>query len=395
MVMNGSGLMCGVREIAAAAIVLGLAGAAQAEVEAVRFGGDGAVTRIVVDVDAPARVDAFALPGGSAPRVVLDLANHQPSPATPRLASGARIVEGYRWSPLGAEGARMVFDLGAPGAIEAAFTLGPAGPGLPHRVVVDVRAEPNLVAARSARRLRPERPEAPNLDGPKRVVVIDAGHGGRDPGAIGPTFGTYEKDVTLAAALDLRNALETRGGYEVVLTREADVYVEHLDRVDIARRRGADLFISLHADAIARSDVRGASVYTLAERAEGRAKTEILGDEPWLVDVDLPAAEPQVGDILVNLAQRETKNQSAAFAERLIPELAQVAPLLRNTHRNANLFVLLAPDVPAVLLEMGFLTHPTDETNLRDPRFRLGLVEAVADGIDGYFAESERRFASR
>jgi len=168
------------------------------------------------------------------------------------------------------------------------------------------------------------------------------------------------------------------------------------DRVRIARNAGADLFLSIHADsAPAGSRARGASVYTLADRAERRSRTEILAEDPWLLDVDLNAQPSDVGDILFDLVRRDTTNQSAAFAETLIPALAGTTPLLRNTHRNGNLFVLLAPDVPAVLLEAGFITNARDEALLTSPSHRRELANAVVDGVNAYFDRRARLYATR
>jgi N-acetylmuramoyl-L-alanine amidase len=171
----------------------------------------------------------------------------------------------------------------------------------------------------------------------------------------------------------------------VRLTRDADRFVPLEDRVRFARDQHADLFISVHADSHARSEASGASVYTLSERGANRAQN-MMAAQNW--DIDLGAAPRQgvIGDILVDLAQRETTNRSAEFAQTLIPRLGQVAPLLTNTHRNAGFFVLLAPDVPAVLIETGFLSNPADERRLNSAREREAMADAMAGGVDAYFA---------
>ncbi len=189
---------------------------------------------------------------------------------------------------------------------------------------------------------------------PRRpVIVIDPGHGGYDPGAIG-VAGTKEKKITYAASLELQAQLIATGRYDVIITRKKDVYVAHEERLRIARAGGADLFISIHADATASGSARGASVYTLADRAVNRSK-RIVNSQNWIMDVDLSQQSDPVGDILVDLAQRTTASQSDEFAETLIAELSKSTQLIGNTHRRAGYFVLLAPDVPAVLLELGFL----------------------------------------
>lgn len=218
----------------------------------------------------------------------------------------------------------------------------------------------------------------------KRLIVIDAGHGGYDPGAIGAT-GSKEKTVTLKAAQELQKQLLKTGRYEVYLTRSKDVYVDHYERVRRARVREADLFISLHADALESRKTRGASVYTLAAHAKGRS-TKLVDKQNFIVDVDLSQETDAVGDILVSLAQKKTFSNSHRFAEMLIPEIEKVAPILRNTHRQKGLAVLLAPDVPAVLFEMGYISNATDEKALNSATERAKKMRAVVKTIDQYFS---------
>lgn len=199
------------------------------------------------------------------------------------------------------------------------------------------------------------------------------------PGAIGRN-GTHESDVTLDAARELRRQLEATGRYEVFLTRDRDVYPSWSERVAVMAEVRADLFISLHADSSADSGTRGAAVYTLNDTAENRARQRARQDADHTLQTD-------VNNILVELELREKRNQSSAFAEVLLEHLAAAGPLLPNAHRQANLFVLLDPRVPAVLLEMGFLTNSTDERNLTSASARRTQMAAVVRGIDSYFAQ--------
>jgi N-acetylmuramoyl-L-alanine amidase len=283
----------------------------------------------------------------------------------------------------------------APGAhVRRRFLLPPAD-GIDHyRYVVDIApgAAPapvklaSVPAATSAKpRPRLVKAHAKPLS-LKKVIVIDAGHGGHDPGAIGAQG--YEKDVNLAAAKALKTRLERSGRYRVVLTRGADVYVPLESRVRIAQRADADLFLSLHSDSAPDADLRGASVYTLSDKASGRSARFVSGDD-WFMKASL-TGDQSVSDILLDLTQRATRNRSAAFAQMLVNRIEGKAPLLRRSQRDAGFMVLLAPDVPAVLLEMGFVSNPDDETFLRDPVHRARLMDAVGDAIDDYFAETTK-----
>lgn len=218
----------------------------------------------------------------------------------------------------------------------------------------------------------------------KPVIVIDPGHGGKDPGAIG-IKGTYEKTITTKAANELAARLRKSGRYTVILTRTSDSYVDHDDRIRIARMKQADLFISIHADSAGKS-AKGATVYTLADRAKGRQK-RIVNNQNWILDVDLSAQSDPVGDILVDLAQRKTESQSDAFAEILLNELSGRVDLIGNSHRRAGYYVLLAPDVPAILLELGYLSNKEDEKRLKTRAYRDKITAGVERAIDAYMAQ--------
>ncbi|HEY0437355.1 MAG TPA: N-acetylmuramoyl-L-alanine amidase, partial [Phenylobacterium sp.] len=276
----------------------------------------------------------------------------------------------------------------------------PPADGVDHyRYVVDVVSAPGQVRFAStsassvtpiALKLRPQIAPTRAAMPLKKVIVIDPGHGGHDPGALGAQG--YEKDVNLAAALALKARLEKTAKYRVVLTREDDTYVPLDQRVRIAQGAGADLFISLHSDSGGDASVRGASVYTLSDKASNRAARFVKQDD-WFMKASL-TRDRGVQDILFDLTQRATKNRSSTFANTLMGHIEGKTPLLRRSHRDAGFMVLLAPDVPAVLLEMGFVTNPEDEGFLRDAATRGRLMNAVGDSIDDYFAEATR-LASR
>lgn len=340
-------------------------------------------TIVVIETDrAVARPNAFFLeaPG----RFVLDL----PGASWDRSGGqgeGAGLAGRYRYANRPEGAARLVLDLNSPARVAAqrtenrgrrlVFTLAAAG--------VTPLAQPAVSRGGPA-------PPAPNSH--RRLIVIDPGHGGRDPGAVNHD-GVREKEVVLAAALLLRDQLLARG-YDVAMTRGDDRFIELEDRVAFARERHADLFISLHADSAPGSRASGAAVYMLSETGADRSRT-IMGSQDWNLDLgDAPRAG-DVHSILVSLTQRETTNRSAAFAQGVLDQLAAAeVPVWRDTPRNAGFFVLLAPDVPAVLVEMGFLTTAADAARLSDPAAQRRLTSALADAVDTYFAEP-RQVAAR
>ena len=268
-------------------------------------------------------------------------------------------------------------------------------------------AEPRRARARAQGRVRPPAParetvratpdlpvpkRKPRARGGRRVIAIDPGHGGVDPGAIGRS-GVLEKDITLRTARILKRRLERSGRYRVVLTRNRDVFIRLRDRIAIARRHDADLFISLHADSIRRAGIRGLSVYTLSEKASDKEAAELADKEnkaDLIAGIDLSAETPEVTDILIDLAQRETMNDSVRFAAELVQELRRVTKLLRRTHRFAGFAVLKAPDIPSVLIEMGFLSNRQDERALRQESYRARIADSVAQAVERYFERIEQ-----
>lgn len=379
---------------------------ASADVTQVRIVGDGAPTRITIWTDVAETADGLLteLPGER--RVVLPLAQNGYSAA----GEGNGGVEAWSLEP-----GRLEFVLDRPMAVTRMLRLPPTGKERAYRVILDLdtisparytvsarrdvkklaklETEMAEARARASKQLAGGKlPYGRALGGPSRhVVVIDAGHGGKDPGAMA-LAGGKEKDITLKAALALRDVLEKSGKYDVRLTRDTDIYVEHEDRVTLARKWGAELFISLHADAAGSASVSGASVYTISARGETRIDREATKND-WKIAIEDGTPE-QLNGLLEDLVKRETKTRSAEFAELLLPQLQKAAPVLRNTHRNAGFYVLLAPDVPAVLLELGFLTNEADAKRLQSDKGRKAAVEAIAGAIDIYFTQQDRRLAA-
>jgi N-acetylmuramoyl-L-alanine amidase len=235
-------------------------------------------------------------------------------------------------------------------------------------------------AQRSARR-----PLAPHK---LPLVVLDPGHGGKDPGAIGVS-GTYEKHIAFATAGELARQLHAAGRYRVALTRHNDVFIPLEDRVAIAQAHGASLFISMHADAVTDHSVKGASVYTLASTASD-AQTASLAARENAADryagPETKGVSPQVAEILASLVRHETQVGSARMQRDMVASLGQAVPLLENPARHAGFAVLKAADIPSVLVEMGFMSNPHDEAALRQSGHRAMVASAIRRAVDGYFA---------
>ena len=242
-------------------------------------------------------------------------------------------------------------------------------------------------------------PRLPRIEGPsdksRPLVVIDAGHGGHDPGAISPHDGTHESKVTLAVARAIREELLKTGRVRVALTRDTDEFLVLEERYGIARRLGADLFISVHADAAASQTARGATIYTLSEVASDREAARLATREnkaDILNGVNLAGAPSDVSSILIDLTQRETMNLSADFARLLRREGDDKMNFRSDSHRFASLVVLKAPDVPSVLLETGYVSNVDDVALLKSSAYQRRIAQSVSEAITVFFA---RKLASR
>jgi N-acetylmuramoyl-L-alanine amidase len=328
-------------------------------------------TRLVVPLGRPVawRISATADP----PRLIIELP-HLPWRGPGRLAGAGVVAEARREG----RGATQTLVLTLAGPI-AAPSVSVAG----GKLAVVLQPGPAAAFARLADgRSLATASVAPR--GPLPLVVLDPGHGGRDPGAIG-SRGTLEKRITLAAALELKRQLEAAGRCRVVLTRSRDVFIPLGDRVEMARRRQAALFLSLHADSA--PGARGASVYTLSETASDNlaaalARRENEADRAG--GLRLPSVPPEVGRILLSLIRQETQAGSERVARLVVGALEGEVPLLPNSHRRAGFVVLKAPDVPAALVEMGFLSHPQDEAALNRAPHRAKVAEALAEAVHGF-----------
>ena len=379
--------------LAAAAAASHSAAAAAGGVSKVRFGGDQTETSVVVELDRATQA-RIVTDDPSALRLVVALPKVDAS--SEMEGRGQGLVKAWALDSAGG-GARLRLELSRAAEVKRRFLLPPADGSTSYRYVIDLAATQGPAQGSGAlETTRVSAPRAVITQAPalrrKKVIIIDAGHGGHDPGALGAKV--HEKDVTLAAALALKARLEKGGRYRVVMTRDNDTFIPKENRVQIARRADADLFISLHADSGPETSTRGASVYTLSDQGSDRVAKKVIANNDWFINVDLPGRDRATNQILLDLTQRNTKNRSAAFAETLLAHVGSRVQLLRRSHRDAGFVVLLAPDVPAVLLEMGFITNPEDEARLTDPSRRRAFMDAVGDSIDSYFAE-ETQIAAR
>ena len=221
-----------------------------------------------------------------------------------------------------------------------------------------------------------------------RLVALDPGHGGVDPGAISP-HGLYEKNITLAVARELARQLQATGNYRAVLTRNRDVYVPLRERVSRARFLPADLLLSIHADALPDRGLRGFSVYTLSDQAsdkETAALAERENRDKFVAGLKLSRQPREIGAILLDLARRQTNNRSLALAHAVVAELGHAVPLLEKPHRAAGFAVLTAPDMPSVLVELGCLSNRVEERLLPQRGYQQRLAHALLRAIEDYFA---------
>ena len=376
-----------------------------------RLGEQQANTRIVVELSDPVQAKVFTLTGPD--RVVIDLPEVLWRIGTEARPSGKGAVQSYRYGLFRQGNSRFVIDLAQPVRVDTPRLYPPEG-GFGFRLVIDLlpttatefaahsgwpkgdRSLPTGVAPAVVAALPPPAappppptPLPPSAKTPgQRIIVVDAGHGGIDPGTHGST-GLQEKDIVLAVAKQLRTALEGRKGYKVHLTRDTDVFIPLRERVNIARAAKGDLFVSLHIDFNDHHEIRGASIYTLSEEASDRESGKLAEKENMsdvIAGVDLSGDNSPVASILIDLAQRDTMNRSARFAETVLASLPS-ATLVRPTspHRSAGFAVLKGPDIPAALVELGYLSNSKDEAEMGTVAWRKGVAEAIANAIDKHF----------
>ncbi|MCK0195476.1 N-acetylmuramoyl-L-alanine amidase [Ancylobacter sp. 6x-1] len=360
-----------------------------------RLAGDEERTRLVMDLSRPVPFGAFAL--ADPYRVVVDIPDVVFTVPPSAGQQGRGLVSAFRFGLFAPGKARLVIDVTDPVKIDKVFVIDPID-GQPARLVVDlvktdrVSFMKSVAAPVQRAQAAPVLPAPPvtNNDG-RPVIVLDPGHGGIDAGAVNASAGIYEKDVVLSIATLLRKKLDATGRYRVVMTRDGDTFVPLGDRVKVARDQQARLFISLHADSLAArsGQVRGATVYTLSDRASD-AEAQRLADAENRADMiaglDLSDEPTDVAGILLDLAQRETKNFSALFARTLVGKIDDVARMHKSPLKSAGFKVLKAPDVPSVLFELGYLSSEKDVELMTSDAWKEKVTDAMVTAINAYFA---------
>ena len=363
----------------------------QTVVSGLRFGVHKDVTRFVLDLNKKVKYDAFVIRNPY--RVVIDLPKsawkiqkHFPAPKY-------SIIENYRHGAFKPNVHRIVLDAKGPVDIKKSFYLKPNGSGK-HRLVIDMieaKGKPKALrkykAPKKPKKQAKATPTKKRKPNKKPVVVIDAGHGGVDPGAIGARR-VYEKRITLEISRRIKQELEKTGRYTVHLTRNRDVYLKLKERRQIAQDKNADLFISIHADSIKNKSLRGLSVYTLSEKSSDKVAAALARNEnrsDLIAGIDFSEEPAEVKNILIDLAQRETMNLSSKFAEILLRKTKGGIRLLRRPHRFAGFAVLKSVNIPSVLIEVGFLSNKHDARLLVQKSFQGKFAKSLIKAIDEYF----------
>jgi N-acetylmuramoyl-L-alanine amidase len=355
-----------------------------------------------VELSDPVTMRTFTLNNPN--RVVIDMPAVQWHLDGPPRPSGHGAIRSYRYGLFRPGNSRFVIDLGQPVAVSDALVIPPEN-GFGYRVVIDLfpttqakfdqtsgwpadlKAKED--AAEQVASLPPVQAPVTHGTGSRKIIVIDPGHGGIDSGTNGVN-GLMERDLVLDEGLRLARALNRNPNYTVYMTRDADVFIPLRERVNIGRAHHADLFISLHADSNPDANVSGLSVYTLSESGSDKEAAALARKENQsdvIAGVDLGGENSAVAPILLDLEQRDTMNKSSRFAQTIVDELSAATDILpRQPHRAAGFVVLKAPDVPSVLIELGYLSNVGDAAQMNTARWRNGVADAIATAVERHFA---------
>jgi N-acetylmuramoyl-L-alanine amidase len=347
-------------------------------------------TRIVFDLSGPLEHRLFTLQDPH--RIVVDMDNARLEEPLKDVDTGGPLLGAVRVGQPEEGPLRIVLDLKTE-TRPRSFVLTPAGP-YGHRLVIDLhdvksveedKAAPE-VATRTSPLIQP-RPVAR-----ERIVAIDAGHGGEDPGAIGRRYRTFEKNVTLAIARELARLVAREPGMRPVLIRDGDYYVSLRSRYEKARRLRADVFVSIHADAVPSRQAYGSSVYVLSEKGASNAMARRLADKENASDliggVSLNDKDDMLAQVLLDLSHNKTMQDSQGLAQDILAELRDVGPVHMHRVAQAGFAVLKSPDIPSVLIETAFISNPSEEKKLRTPAFQQKLAGGIFRGIKRHLARS-------
>lgn len=332
-------------------------------------------TRIVFDISGPVEHSVFTL--SDPDRIVVDIDAAKVAGPFPSVGDASRLLRGLRTGKRNDDDLRLVLDLSGP-ANPRSFVLRP-NDTYGHRLVVDLVPPARSAQARTA-----------PVDLRELVIAIDAGHGGKDPGAIGPS-GVREKDVVYAIARQLQGLIDAQPGMRALMVRSGDTFVSHGERIARARAARADLFVSIHADAFHDRRANGSSVYVLSERGATSEAARLLAERENASDlvggVKLDDKDDMLASVLLDLSQTGVIGASRTFGEQVITELEKIGRVHKRDVQAANFLVLKAPDVPSVLVETAFISNPGEEARLRDVRHQQSLALSLLYGIRAYFAD--------
>lgn len=356
--------------------LMAVAAEAATTVENIRVWAEGGKTRVVLDLSAPVNHNIFTLRGPD--RLVIDLNDGRLASSLRNMPSGVGAVKNIRSGARADGQLRIVLDL-SEDVRSRSFAAGP-NTQYGDRLVIDLERSGNLQTVRRA-----SEAYKPGRD---IVIAVDAGHGGHDPGAIGQGK-TREKDVALSVSRELAARINAEPGMKAVLVRNADYYVDHRKRMDIAHQAGADLFVSIHADAVADRRASGATVYALSLKGASDEEARLLAEREnksvQIGGVSLDDKDKVLASVLLDLSQNASLSASLDVGSKVIGELSRVVKVRRSSVQQAGLLVLKSPDMPSILVETAYISNPTEEQLLKDKRYQGKLADAILGGVRNYF----------
>lgn len=361
-------------------------------------------TRLVFDLSGPVQHSVFTL---AAPdRIVIDVSGAKLATSLEQLSLANTPITGVRSAQRSAEDLRVVIDLSAPVSPKS-FTLAP-NQQYGHRLVVDLFDQgsappptqtPSIAASAPPVPVTPTQPPpklTPVPNGKRDIVVaIDAGHGGEDPGALSPVKGQYEKNVTLAISRELQRQINAEKGFRAELVRTGDYFIPLRKRTEIARKKGADLFVSIHADAAPRASAFGASVYALSERGATSETARWLADAENQSDliggagnVSLDDKDKMLAGVLLDLSMTASLSSSLNVGQKVLSNMGGITPLHKRRVEQAGFMVLKSPDIPSILVETGFISNPNEAKKLHTASHQQALARSITTGVKQFFHEN-------